>query len=253
MKVNSFFLIVLIFAGFCKNSCNAASIEIGAGSTVNFGNSVVDNPGHNLINSGTAIFANSTINLLSFSNNANALASAVGASINITEDWNNNGEFNAGNSTVNFIDGGSNESKISGETRFNILNVASSSGKILEFQADRQQIVMQHLQLTGVNGDLLTIVSDTPDSKAMLALSLSASQLIDYVNVTDNYGTGQIIAPGSPESHNSVQGSNVRGWFGTPLAFPVPSLNLISLLLLTALLIIIASKKYKKGINHVYK
>ena len=228
----------------------AASIDIGQGSTVNFGNSIVNNPSHSLSNSGTAIFADSTTSLLSFSNSNNAQSSANGATISIVEDWDNNGTFNAGNSTVNFIDGGSNTSKISGETRFNILTVASTVDKLLEFQASSQQIVMQHLQLTGVDGNLLTIISDSPGDEAMLALALSASQLIDYVDVTDNYGTAQVIAPGSPESFNSIQGSNVRGWFGTPLAFPIPSLSLIGLLILSTVLILLASKNKIKGFNH---
>ena len=252
MKNNKPFLIsAFVFACLFSNFCMAASIDIGQGSTVNFGNSIVNNPSHSLTNSGTSIFADSTTSLLSFSNSNNAQASANGATISIVEDWNNNGTFNAGNSTVNFIDGGSNSSKITGETRFNVLTVASAIGKILEFQAERQQIVLQHLQLTGVDGNLLTIISDTPGTPGMLALSLNnnASQLIDYVDVTDNFGTSQIIAPGTPESYNSIQGSNVRGWFGTPLAFPIPSLSLIGLLILSTVLILLASKNKNKGIQ----
>jgi hypothetical protein len=40
-----------------SNFSIASSIDIGQGSTVNFGNSIVNNPSHSLTNSGTAIFA----------------------------------------------------------------------------------------------------------------------------------------------------------------------------------------------------
>lgn len=252
MKSNKYLTASLLMVfGFYNHFTYAATIEIGSGSTVDFGSAIVENPSHSLINSGTANFTDSVTTLLNFSNTNNATATANNANISIISDWSNDGSFAAGSSSVNFIDGGPNQSKISGETRFNILTVVSNAGKILELQAQRQQVVMQHLQLTGVGGNLLTIISDTPGTQAMLALSLpnNATQLIDYVDVTDNYGTSQIIAPGSPESYNSVQGSNVRGWFGTPLAFPIPSLNLMSLLIITTLLILLASKKLR-GFNN---
>ena len=58
MKNNKPFLIsAFVFACLFSNFCMAASIDIGQGSTVNFGNSIVNNPSHSLTNSGTAIFA----------------------------------------------------------------------------------------------------------------------------------------------------------------------------------------------------
>lgn len=250
MKIYIVYLFKLLILLNIQNSyVQAAIIEVGQGSVVDFGNSEAVNPSHDLINLGVVNFANSDTTFLNFENTASANASANTANINIMGDWVNSGSFTAGNSAVNIQDGVSNSTKIIGGSIFNILSIVSNTGKSIELQAGQQQIISTRLELIGVTGNLLKISSDTPGTHAELALANNATQLINYVEVTDNHGTSQVIAPGLPQDYNSVQGSNVRGWFGVPLAYPVPLLNLFSLILLTLSCILLAVHTKNKGVK----
>lgn len=234
----------------CINSpLFAASISVGSGSFVDFGGAQISSANLSFENSGEVDFGTSQIVLTDFSNQASALVDAASAVLSISGNWFNVGEFRAMSSMVEFIDGTTSTSAISGQTTFNDLIVASATGKVLQFESGSQQSIENHLELTGVSGSLLTLVSSIDGDEAFLNLSRNGTQLIDFVDVTDNYATGQVIAPGLAGDYNSVQGSNVRGWFGVPLEMPVPTLGFLGQILLAASLFLIILFNQKKLIK----
>jgi hypothetical protein len=224
----------------------AGSITVGQGSSLDLGSAVFQNPAHELINHGTLDFGESSSLLGNFANTASA--DAAGAQIQIVGDWSNTGLFTAGNSLVQFVDGGSGTSLILGSSNFNALTAITNTGKVLAFEAGQEQGISSRLELIGAAGNLLTIVSTAPGQEALTRLSDAATQQVDFVDVSDNHGVMQVIAPGEPVDYNSIRGPNVRGWFSLPLFFPIPSLNLIGLFAMAFLMLMtMAYRQQRKG------
>jgi hypothetical protein len=232
-------LMTLFVSLIIFNAANSASISVGEGSFVDFGGAQITTESLSIDNSGEVDFGTSQILLTDLSNQANAFVNAANSVLSITGNWFNVGDFDPVSSTVRFIDGPATSVQVTGDTTFNELIAMTAVGKVLSFEAGSTQTIATNLEFTGVDGNLLTIVSTIPGAVANISLNRDASQLIDYVDVTDNYGIWQRIAPGSPADYNSIQGSNVRGWFGTPLQFPVPTLSVFSLILLALSMIIL--------------
>ena len=156
----------------CINSpLFAASISVGSGSFVDFGGAQISSANLSFENSGEVDFGTSQIVLTDFSNQASALVDAASAVLSISGNWFNVGEFRAMSSLVEFIDGTTSTSAISGQTTFNDLIVASATGKVLQFESGSQQSIENHLELTGVSGSLLTLVSSIDGDEAFLNLS----------------------------------------------------------------------------------
>jgi hypothetical protein len=227
------FFILIMFS-----HVKAATISVGSGSSLDFGGATISSSGLTLDNSGQVDFGSSQILLSNLSNQANALMLAANSVLTVTGNWFNGGSFDAMTSSVQFIDGVSPVSQITGQTTFNEMIATTSNGKVLSFAAGIEQAVVNNLELTGIDGNLLMIVSDNPGNQALLSLYRDATQSVDYVDVSDNHGVWQVIAPGTPSSYNSIQGPNVRGWFGTPLQFPVPTIGYIGQILLIVLMLI---------------
>lgn len=245
-KLNIFvFFIISLY----QSAVLSATIRVGEGSYIDFGGSQVSSEDLSIDNRGEVDFGTSQVLLTNLSNQTNALINAASSVLSINGNWFNAGDFNAMTSTVQFLDGPTPVSEISGQTTFYNLTARTNSGKVLSFEAGSQHAITNSLELSGIAGNLLSIISDSSGEEAFLNLLQSASQLIDYVDVTDNYANGQVIAPGIPADYNSVQGSNVRGWFGVPLQFPVPSLSLFSLILLAALMLLVFLFNQKKQFN----
>ena len=217
----------------------AASINVGSGSHVDFGSTTISSNGLSLHNHGQIEFGNSSLQFSNLSNQSSAVINAANSVLYITENWLNNGIFNAMTSSVQFVDGVTGSSSISGQTTFSELNVTSTLGKNLIFESGRQQTIPQNLILNGINGNILIIFSDSAGDEALLNLEGNATQNINFVDVTDNYGVWQILAPGSPNNYNSIEGNNVRGWFGTTLQIPVPTIGLWAQLLLISSMLLI--------------
>ncbi len=138
--------------------------------------------------------------------------------ISLSGDWSNNGSFDAGASAVNMVDGcSSTSSTVSGNSVFHDWAATTASGRQLNFASGQMQTVTNSVVFNGAAGNLLQIRSSVPNDPGFLLLDETGTQNIDYVDVQDNHAPtpGQFMAPGFPQSYNSVDsGGNFR-WFGS--------------------------------------
>jgi len=155
-------------------------------------------------------------------------------SITLAGNWSDSGTFIPGSSSVNFVDnpGCATASTISGNTTFNNLSLVSSIGKVYTIPPDTTQTVIHALTIQGVAGNPIQITSGVPGQKGFINL-LEGPQNIAHVGVSDNWASGQPLAP---LLTNEGGTGNSRGWFGIPLNVPVPALGAAGLALLALLL-----------------
>ncbi len=72
---------------------------------------------------------------------------ANSATLEIAGDWDNTGTFNAGTSSVNFVDGcGVSLATISGETSFSTLTITTATGKTYQLEARPQLAWVEPIQ-----------------------------------------------------------------------------------------------------------
>lgn len=157
--------------------------------------------------------------------------------ITLSGNWSNTGSFVAGTSTVSFVDaaGCSTTSTITGNTTFFNLSLVSTAGKTYAIQAGSTQTIAGNLTIQGVSGTPIRIVSTNPGFQASTDLLPGGTQSILHVDVRDNWGVGQVLAPGQTNEGN---GTNFPGWFGALVAaIVVPTLDWAGLALLAILVV----------------
>lgn len=224
---------------FFSLTAQAGTISIGAGSSLDLGSAAINGATTSLTNNGALSLGTSVTTLLDFTATPGATTDGGSALLQILGSWSNDGAFDAGTSAVHVIDGGSGFSQILGASTFYAFSAVSGSGKTLAFESGQLQTVTDQLDLLDANGNLLNIVSTAPGAEAFISLEPGATQQVQFVNVSDNHGVSQVIAPGTPAGYNSVQGLNVRGWFGTPLEFAIPALSGAGLVVLSLLMLLV--------------
>jgi hypothetical protein len=199
--------LVLVMAIGLATRAGASGLSIGGGSTVRLGDALLALGCNDLL-----IQAAGTLQ-------------AQASTIRLAGRWDNRGTFDAGTGTVLFEDGCvPNLSSIGGNNTFFDLQIVTSTGQTVEFEAGTTQTVLDGLTLMGAPGDLLVIRSSVPGQRAFLDLGPGASQFIDYVDVADNAATGQLLAPGPAAKTHSIDSGNTAGWFFVaPAAAPVVS------------------------------
>ncbi len=239
---------MLVFFFLSSTAVQSASINVGSGSFVDFGGAVVNHPDLSLENNGEVLLTSTMILLNSFSNQASGVIDVSSSVLSVFGDWENSGDFVGAGATVNLIDGNP-VSRVSGDTVFHELLISTTVGKTITFESGSQTTVLNNLLLSGVNNNLLVINSDMAGEEALLSLDRNASQTIEFVDVTDNFATNQVIAPGEPSAYDSIQGNNVRGWFGVPLHLPVPSLGLIGQVMMALLFMLLFIYSDKRNRN----
>lgn len=228
-----------------------AQINIGAGSTFDFGNAAIDFGCSDLDVAGNATSTAAALaGLRNLAVPSGGTFNAGTSQITLGGDFANGGGFNAGSGAVSIVDAcGSGTSQVSGSTSFFVLAANTTSAKQLVLPANSTQAVTHSLTLTGTAGNLLQVRSSSAGQRANLALASAAAQTISYVAVRDNAATGATIAPGAPAAYNSVDGGDLVNWFigaigATPV--PAPDLGLTGRLLLLAGMLILAWRISRK-------
>ncbi len=192
------FAAVITFAGTSAAYAQVSSITIGSsppsGASLSIGNSAIT-AGHIIING--------------------SLTATTGT-FNIGGDWANASGivWDGGQSTVNLVDPNP-VGTIKGANQFYNLSATAANGKQILFESILTQKVSNSLTLQGLAGvsDLLVLESSNPPFQAFIDLSLSASQNIEYVDVSNLVAKGQHLAPGSASLYWSVDGGNNDRWF----------------------------------------
>ncbi|WP_028605358.1 hypothetical protein [Ottowia thiooxydans] len=236
---NAYVLAIVLFNG------NAwAQFNVGAGSSIDFGDAVVDMGCSDLVISGTA---NTTASQLTgiddVSISAGGAINGGSGLLSVSGDFANGGSFSGGSGSVMIVDGcGKAQSRISGESSFNNLSITTGTGKEAIFEAGKTTNVAGTLTLKGVPANLLKIRSSTPLTPALLAAT--SAQSIRYVDVADNRAVGAVIALGLPHNFDSIASGKVYRWFrfdedGNLINVPVPTLSQWAILALSTLVMLL--------------
>lgn len=165
------------------------------------------------------------------------LLTAGAGSITLAGDWTNQGTFNAGAGSVNFVDAPlcAASSTISGSTTFNQLSLVTALGKLYRFAAGSVQHVLGSLTMTGTPANPLRIESATPGSLAYF--DQVGAQHMANLAVRDMAAIGQWMALGLT---NLAAGAVAVNWFG----FPIVPVDAPWLLLAIALALLLLSASY---------
>ena len=142
-------------------------------------------------------------------------------SITLAGNWSNSGTFIPGTSSVFFVDnpGCATSSTLSGNTTFYNLSLVSSVGKGYTFPPGTTQTILHALTIQGTLANPIQITSGVAGSPGFINLAPGGTQNISHVGVSDNWATGQPLAP---LLTNEGGTGNSRGWFGIPLNLQYP-------------------------------
>jgi len=156
----------------------------------------------------------------------------------VTGNWNNQGTFNSGTSSVNMIDGCSvAEATLSGDSRFRNILLSSDTGKQYNIESGSTQQVTNALAIQGQANLRLILRSTNPGQAGYLDLSLDGTQDIDDTDVADVHAVGQHLVRGPSGTDGNIDSGNAVGWFQTIVnTIPVPTLSGLGLLLLSLVL-----------------
>ncbi len=228
-----------------------AQINIGAGSTFDFGDAAINFGCSDLIVAGQATASGALTGLRDLSIAPGGGFAVGSGQIALGGNFSNGGAFSAGTGTVGIVDAcGSGVSQVSGSTNFYRFAASSGTGKQLVLPANVTQSVANSLVLTGVVGHLLQVLSSTPGQRAELNLAPGAAQTIAYVSARDNAATGATIAPGPPAAFNSADGGNLVNWFigvvGGNGTIPTPVLGVLGQLLLLGGMLLVAWRMVRR-------
>lgn len=210
----------------------AGSLVVGAGSSVDTGAGHVDlGCGDASVNGQVA---GRLIGARHLSFGPGAVAS--GAQLGLSGDWINSATPML-DARVTWRDGcGVNQSRMLGSTDLVALDIESTSGREIRFDASGEQTVRDDLRLVGAPDQFLRLRSTAPGQLASLSLDAFAQQSIDWVDVAGiDSRAGQGIAPGLAIEYNSQASGSALNWFGLP-PIPVSTLGRTSILLLIMLI-----------------
>jgi hypothetical protein len=145
-------------------------------------------------------------------------------SITLAGNWSDGGTFIPGTSSVFFVDnpGCATSSAFSGNTAFHNLSLVSNLGKAYTFPPGTTQSILQGLTIQGTLANPIQITSGVPGSPGFISLAPGGTQNISHVGVSDNWATGQPLAPFLTNEGGT---GNSRGWFGVLLNSPIPALG----------------------------
>jgi hypothetical protein len=198
----------LLFAGPA-----AADLIVAPNAVINLNAGQLDLACTDLIVGGTLhVDTGSITNIRHVTIQAGGTLDGGAGTLRLGGDWTNSGLYTAGSSHVEFRDLCSlTFSTLGGATNFANLSFVSVFGKTYRFAAGQTQIVGGILEIAGSAAQPIQIRSTTPGSAGFLNLLTSGTQQIQHVGVTDNWATGQWLAP---TLTNEGGGGNANRWFG---------------------------------------
>lgn len=228
----------------------AATIIVGAGSSLNFADNNVDLGCSDLTVAGSLMASGANVTSIANLDLGGGSFAAGASRISLGGNFANAGNFDPGASRVAIVDAcGNGTSELSGATNFYDFVVSTVSGKQILFPVAAAQSVAHSLTLQGAAGHLLDVRSSIAGQRGVLALAEGAAQTIAYVQARDNNASIAHIAPGLPAQFDSVDGGNLVNWFldvfgGT---VPAPALGAGRWLLLATMLFAAACTLFRRN------
>jgi hypothetical protein len=195
----------------CTGISSSGTMNVGAGSLRSVGDLAIQPGG--IVNGGTG-------------------------SIEVNQNWTNDGTFVAGFGTVDFREAcGGAPAAISGNTTFSTASFQTTIGRDYFFAAGSTQTITSLLQISGTATNPIQFRSSTPAQVAYIDLLGAGAQQIQDVGVTDVWADGQPLAP---TQANQGGGGNALGWFGAALAAAVNAIPTLGNAALAALATLLA-------------
>ena len=221
-------LAVLAVAVLAAGIASAQQVSVGAGSSLSLSNASLDLGCSDLVISGTANLDTAAVSqAVDVSIPDAGTLNGGSASLEVTGNWSRNGTFNAGTGSVNFGDGcGTTSSTISNASTFYDLDLSTSGGKQVLFEAGATTTVDGMFSVSGAFENLLQIRSTTGGSEAFLVLA--QVEMGSFVDVKDNHALPESVVIDA----GSLISGNATGWY----FLTVPALPLFALALLAAAL-----------------
>ncbi len=141
----------------------------------------------------------------------NGSYTAQGSTITFSGNWDNNGTFTPGTSSV--VLNGTNQ-QLYGSATFNNLTKSVTSAATLTFEAGQTTTVSGAATLNGASGQLLTLASSSPGTHWNITITASGSKTISYVSVSWSNASGSDASHKPINPSNSTDGGNNVDWFG---------------------------------------
>ena len=171
------------------------------------------------INGATVTFNNNTE--LSIAGNSGSIKINSGAincfqsQLFLSGNWENQGTFNAGTSTVTF-ENNTTASTLLGNTTFYNL-VCQTAGKTIYFTTGSTQTVTNLFTLNGATGNLINLRSSVDTQKWYISFP-NGNQTVDYVDVKDSDALYNTVTC----SNSTNSGNNNSNWiFGTIISISI--------------------------------
>ena len=133
----------------------------------------------------------------------------------LSGNWENQGTFNAGTSTVTFENNTTTSTFLGNTTFYNL--VCQTAGKTIFFTTASTQTVTNLFTLTGGAGNLIKLRSSADGQKWYIAFP-NGSQTVDYVDVKDSDALYNTVTC----SNSTDSGNNNSNWiFGTIISISI--------------------------------
>jgi len=144
---------------------------------------------------------------LTIANGTLDVADGSNYSVNVAGNWSNSGTFTPREGAVTFD--GSGTGTVSGSTTFYDL-ACTTAGKELRFDNTATQTVSGTLTLTGADGNLLLLRSNSSGNQ--WSLNVSGTSSVDYVDVKDSDASSGNAITHATSSDRSTDAGNNLGW-----------------------------------------
>ena len=205
------------------STADGRELDVGAGSSVDFGSAAVDLGCTDLVIGGTLEAGSGLVaRARDVSILSGGVLSGESSILDVAGDWDNAGSFVPGTSHVRFVDDcGRVSATLTGDNGFHDLEMTTSIGKLYLFAAGSTQTISNSLTLAGNGGTRLILRSTVGGSEAFT--DLQGSQFITSVDVKDNHATGDVLVL----DEQSIDSGNTGGW---TLASLIPALPAAALL-----------------------
>ena len=195
----------------------SAGISIGNGASFDVGNATIDVNCLDLVAAGQFLLGDGSVNAVKLlSIESTGELNGETGSLRFAGDWWNAGTFNAAQSSISLQDGcGTTESLMLGDNSFYNFSASTTTGKTFSIEAGSVQAFANELSLQGTApNQRLKIRSSVAGQSVHFNLAAQGTQQISAVDVKDNDATaGQLLAPGTPAAHASVDAGNNKSWF----------------------------------------
>lgn len=158
---------------------SAALLQVPAGVTWSVNGSSLAADVYDLEIAGTLVITSGNVKVHNVTIGPGGVINAGNGLIRVSGNWANMGNFHAGTSRVEFIDGGLSPATLSGNTTFYDLAFVSGTGKTFRISPDDEIVVSHDLLLRGTPGSPVVLATTQPGRTVTIQVGGAITQ--EYV------------------------------------------------------------------------